>query len=119
MYSILQETTNWSGGYSNCNHTYLLDNDKIVAYVKHGDTTVIQLKSRMRIDKRYRTFIKVNNPALSKLIPKSTDTRLFKVKSNDKEYMVELDSKNRYTCTCTGFMYRAKCKHIEAVKAKQ
>jgi hypothetical protein len=73
----------------------------------------------MRIDKRYRTFIRVNSPALSKLIPKTTDSRLFKVKSNDKEYMVELSSNNRYTCTCTGFMYRAKCKHIDAVKEKQ
>lgn len=119
MYSILQETTNWSGGYSNCNHTYLLDNDKIVAYVKHGDTAVNELKSRIRIDKRYRTFIRVNNPALSKLIPKQTNdkTQLFKVKSKDKEYFVEVTD-NRFTCTCTGFMYRGKCKHIEAVKEK-
>lgn len=117
MYSILQETTQWSGGYSNCNHTYLLDNDKIVAYVKHGDDKVNIIKSKMKIDKRYRTFVRVNNAALSKLIPKEKDenTQIFKVQSKDKEYFVEVIG-SRYTCTCTGFMYRGKCKHIDAVK---
>jgi hypothetical protein len=121
MYSILQETTKWAGDYNHCNHTYLLDNDKIIAYVKYGDNQVNQLKSRMRIDKRYRTFIKVDNSALSELIPKNKNNniRIFKVKSKDKEYMVELIDNSKYTCTCTGFTFRGKCKHITAVAEKQ
>jgi uncharacterized Zn finger protein len=40
------------------------------------------------------------------------------VKSNTKEYMVELTDSN-YSCTCTGYSFRGKCKHITAVAEKQ
>lgn len=119
-YEILQEITQWDRDY-NCNHTYLLDNNKIVAYIKQGDNQVIQLKSRISIDKRYRKFIGVNNLALSKLIPsiKNTDIRIFKVKSKDKEYQVSFNKvKKTFSCTCTGFNFRGKCKHITAVSEK-
>lgn len=123
MYQILKETTVWNTDYSVCNHTYLLDGDKIVAYIKDGDDTetVNMVNSKMRIDKRYRKFIVVKNSALQKLIPKQIDTnvRIFKVKSDTKEYIVELKDNKKYSCTCTGFTFRGKCKHITAVAEKQ
>ena len=121
MSEILQETTIWTGHYGACNHTYLLDNsNNIIAYVKQGKSEVNILKSKIKIDKRYRKFIEVNHSGLSKIINKTItqpNTRVFKVKSNTKEYMVELIN-NQYTCTCTGFTFRGKCKHIEAVAKK-
>jgi uncharacterized Zn finger protein len=120
MLEILKETTVWSDG-SNANHTYLLDGTKIVAYAKYSDNTVQVLKSQIKIDKRYRTFIKTKHSGLEKLIkntiPKS-NTRVFKVQSKEKEYFVELSDYN-YSCTCTGFNFRGKCKHIDAVAKKQ
>jgi hypothetical protein len=120
MLEILKETTVWSDG-SNANHTYLLDGSKIVAYAKYSDNTVQVLKSQIKIDKRYRTFIKTKHSGLEKLIkntiPKS-NTRVFKVQSKEKEYFVELSDYN-YSCTCTGFNFRGKCKHIDAVAKKQ
>jgi uncharacterized Zn finger protein len=120
MLEILKETTVWSDG-SNANHTYLLDGTKIVAYAKYSDNTVQVLKSQIKIDKRYRTFIKTKHSGLEKLIkntiPKS-NTRVFKVQSKTKEYFVELSDYN-YSCTCTGFNFRGKCKHIDAVAKKQ
>jgi len=120
MLEILKETTVWSDG-SNANHTYLLDGTKIVAYAKYSDNTVQVLKSQIKIDKRYRTFIKTKHSGLEKLIkntiPKS-NTRVFKVQSKTKEYFVELFDYN-YSCTCTGFNFRGKCKHIDAVAKKQ
>ena len=74
------------------------------------------------MDKRYRKFIKVDNVELSKLIPKTKNTniRTFNVQSKDKIYTVELDTlKNRYRCTCPGFTFRGKCKHIDAVMKQQ
>jgi len=120
MLEILKETTVWSDG-SNANHTYLLDGTKIVAYAKYSDNTVQVLKSQIKIDKRYRTFVKTKHPGLEKLIKNTTsksNTRVFKVQSKEKEYFVELSDYN-YSCTCTGFNFRGKCKHITAVAEKQ
>ena len=119
-YKILQEVSQWDADYK-CNHTYLLNGDKIVAYIKQGATEVNILNHQMRIDKRYRKFIEVKNQALSILIPSETpkNIRVFNVQSKDKVYTVELNTvKNKYTCSCTGFTFRGKCKHIDAVKGK-
>ena len=120
MLQILKETTVWSDG-SNANHTYLLDGIKIVAYAKCSDNTVQVLRTQIKIDKRYRTFIKTKHSGLEKLIKNTTpksNTRVFKVQSKEKEYFVEL-SNSTYSCTCTGFNFRGKCKHIDAVAKKQ
>ena len=119
MLEILKETTVWSDG-SNINHTYLLEGIKIIAYAKYGGDDVQVLKTQIKIDKRYRTFVKSNHPALAKFIkttPTKSNTRVFKIKSKAKEYFVELSDYN-YTCTCTGFSFRGKCKHITAVAEK-
>lgn len=119
-YKILQEVSEWDADYK-CNHTYLLNGDKVVAYIKQGGTEVIVLNHQIRIEKRYRKFIEVQNQALSILIPNETpkNIRVFNVQSKDKVYTVELNSaKNKYTCSCTGFTFRGKCKHIDAVKGK-
>ena len=120
MLEILKETTVWSDG-SNANHTYLLDGTKIVAYAKSSDNSIQVLKTQIKIDKRYRTFVKTQHSGLEKFIkstPTKSNTRVFKVQSKTKEYFVELSDYN-YTCTCTGFNFRGKCKHIDAVAKKQ
>ena len=120
MLEILKETTVWSDG-SNANHTYLLDGTKIIAYAKFGGDEVQVLKTQIKIDKRYRTFVKTKHFGLQNLIkstPAKSNTRVFKVQSKTKEYFVELSDYN-YTCTCTGFNFRGKCKHITAVAEKQ
>lgn len=124
MSEILQEVTEWKSDFSVPNHIYLLDNNSnIIAYTK-SDGTINQLKSSIKLNKRYRKFITVKHTGLSKLIKndnqnntEKTGIRIFKVKSKDKEYNVELYN-NKLSCNCTGFGFRNKCKHIEAVKAK-
>ncbi len=120
MLEILKETTVWSDG-SNANHTYLLEGTKIVAYAKFGGDEIQVLKTQIKIDKRYRTFVKTKHYGLEKFIKKTpikSNTRVFKVVSKTKEYFVELSDYN-YTCTCTGFNFRGKCKHITAVVETQ
>ena len=120
MLEILKETTIWADG-SNINHTYLLDGSKIIAYAKFGGNDVQEVKSQFRIDKRYRTFVKTKHKGLEKLIKNTipeSNTRVFKVQSKEKEYFVELSDYN-YSCTCTGFNFRGKCKHIDAVAKMQ
>jgi hypothetical protein len=46
----------------------------------------------------------------------TTKTRKFKIKgSKDHEYLVTLVNDN-YSCSCIGFKYHSKCKHITKVK---
>ncbi|NBW34038.1 MAG: hypothetical protein EBR30_03300 [Cytophagia bacterium] len=118
---ILKETTVWNTDYSVANHTYLLDNkNRLIAYARSDTGEIIVSKSgTIVLDKRYRTFKIVNHPGLAKLakIEKPVGVRLFKVQSNQKVYNVEV-STSGYTCTCTGFNFRGKCKHGQAVVEK-
>ena len=119
MLEILKETTIWADG-SNSNHTYLLDGSKIFAYAKFHGNDIEILRTKISIDKRYRTFVKTKHSGLEKLIKSQTEksnTRVFKVKSKTKEYFVELSDDN-FSCTCTGYTFRGKCKHITAVAEK-
>jgi hypothetical protein len=125
---ILKEVTQWDCEYQSPNHTYLVNNkNQIIAYAKNHSNNITVLKSRINLNKRYRKFIKDNHSLLSKLIIKyksedniitDKDTRIFKVKSNNREYTVLLKD-NVYTCNCIGFGYRGKCKHSAAVAKKQ
>lgn len=126
MSEILQETTVWKSESPVPNHIYLLDNNSnIIAYIKQGDTAINQLKSKIKLDKRYRKFIKVNHEGLSKLMPKDNghdysikpNVRIFKVISGNHDYKIEVTG-TKLSCTCIGYGYRGKCKHIEAVKSK-
>lgn len=122
MSEILKETTVWDCDFQ-ANHTYLLDNKgKIIAHaVNGGDKIMISKSGNIKLDKRYRTFVKSNHPGLAKLIKSEkpeSGVRVFKVKSKEKEYTVEL-SNSDYSCTCVGYGFRGKCKHIDAVAKKQ
>lgn len=50
-------------------------------------------------------------------ISKALGVRKFKVESKGKVYLVsKID--NKYSCTCVGFQYHRKCKHITGVHQK-
>jgi hypothetical protein len=134
---ILKEITQWDTGYRQPNHTYLVNKKgQVLAYAKWHTNDIELLKSRRILDKRYRKFIKDDHSGLSKLfskfksedivddhkkekVKKSDNIRLFKVKSNDKEYNVEYNVSGKFlTCSCIGFGYRRKCKHVDAVSKK-
>lgn len=121
MSQILKETTDWDCSYKVPNHTYLLDaKGKILAIAKDGTGEIEKLKGTIRLDRRYRTFVKSKHPGLSALIAdntKSSNVRTFKVLSRGNEYIVELEN-DRYTCTCVGYTYHGRCKHITAVMEK-
>jgi hypothetical protein len=130
---ILKEVTQWNVDYRQPNHTYLVNKKgQIVAYAKWHSNEIDIINSRHTLNKRYRKFVVDNHKGLSKLIPqfisednekkekvifsKSNNIRRFKVKSKDREYIVEFNkiSKN-ITCQCIGYSYRRKCKHADAV----
>lgn len=105
----VQETTKWDVEYRKPNHTYLLDGDKIIAYIKWSEGEPEYLKTPLRIDKRGRTFVELkNNPFKVKI-----KSELIKViGSKGDTYFVDPDNK---TCTCSGFQFRGTCKHLKSV----
>lgn len=90
-------------------HVYLLDGNKLVAYIKSGEVEPFYFKNPIKgFDKRGRKFVTVTpNPFKVK-----TQSNLIKVKgSNGNEYTIDPDEK---TCNCPGFTFRGTCKHLAA-----
>ena len=106
------ETTVWSGS-ATPNHVYLLDNSKskMYAYQPFGSGKIQTFKSPIGISARGRKF--VINPVQHTIL---VDTevpqgRTWSVKgSKGDEYTVS-EYNGKYSCTCSGFQFRGKCKH--------
>ena len=110
---FFEETTKWSD--STPNHTYLLSDDKskMYAYVPAGKKTVVTFKSPIRISASGRKFRVVENKWHYR-IPREEQSSnpKWEVKGSKGEvYRVE-QTETGLTCTCAGYRYRAKCKHV-------
>jgi len=86
-------------------HTYLLDGNNLVAYVKKGETTAFYFKNPIKgFDKRGRKF----EPGNKNLFTVKKDTNAHTViGSKGQTYTVTAES-----CTCPGYTYRGTCKHM-------
>ena len=88
-------------------HTYLLDGNTLVAYVKVNETEAFYFKNPIKgFDKRGRKFQPGN-------------TNLFTTKKESNAKTVIGSSGQTYTvtaesCTCPGYTYRGTCKHMAA-----
>jgi len=99
-----KEITDWSTP----NHTYLLDGNNLIAYIKEGEITPFYFKNPIKgFDKSKRKFIELtDNP-----FEVTVSSTLREVKgSKGNTYFVNDDE---HTCTCPGFTFRGKCKHVE------
>jgi hypothetical protein len=86
-------------------HTYLVDGNNLVAYVKVGTQEPFYFKSPIKgFDKRGRKFEAGNIKLFT--IKKETHARTV-IGSSGQAYTVTEDS-----CTCPGFTYRGSCKHM-------
>jgi hypothetical protein len=100
------EVTKWDME-SQPNHTYLLDSDKIHAFIPMGKTEPHYFNTPMKMDMKGRKFQELKiNPF--KVTTKST---LIEVKgSKGNTYFIDPD---KGTCSCSGFKFRGTCKHIK------
>lgn len=104
----VKEITVWADG-TTANHTYLLNGDKMVAYIPFGKTAQTIFKNPIRIDKRGRKFEKLKvNPF--KLEVKVESNIIEVPGSKGNIYYVDLEAK---TCTCSGYTFRGTCKHTK------
>ena len=110
----VKEITVWSDGNTVINHTYLLDGDKMVAYIRYGGNEPFWFKTPIRIDKRGRKFEKVSDTIFNMSMNVLTPNNLKEVVgSKGQVYLVDLDEN---TCTCPGYTFRGNCKHIKELE---
>jgi hypothetical protein len=100
------EITKWDME-SQPNHIYLLDGDKILAYIPNGNTKPTYLNRPMRIDQRGRKFTQLKiNPFTAQV--KST---LIEVRgSKGDTYFVDPE---KGSCSCPAHKFRGTCKHVK------
>lgn len=94
------------------NHTYLLDGDKMIAYIKQGTTEPFYFKKPITISRSGRKFelLKVNPFTVD--IP--VESFIIKVQgSKGQTYSVNTEE---HTCTCPGFTFRGDCKHVKELE---
>lgn len=117
-----QEVTDW-GDSKAVNHIYYLNDDKsrMVGYIKFGTKELFKFKSPIAIDVRGRKFVELKDKKgeldsvyFGKKEEPKKDSIIVKG-SNGKEYIIEKIG-SKYTCTCPGFVFRHKCKHVESIK---
>jgi len=102
------ETTVWEGMTKQPNHIYLLDGDRVKAYIKWGEGPVEWLSGNIKIDRRGRKFQKVD---IALFDVKEQKSSIIEVKgSKGNSYFVNPEAE---TCTCPGFSFRGSCKHIK------
>lgn len=118
----LKEVTVWEDSTTQCNHTYLLDGDKMLAYIKSGDTVPFYFKNPITISKSRRKFEKLKvNPFKdwAKILKAHIDVEptpayIKKVAGSKPGVTYEVNTQDK-TCSCSGFTFRGKCKHIEGL----
>ncbi len=114
-----QEITEWNSDFAVPNHVYFLsdDKDKMYGYVREEDGVVQLMKTPYRFHVRGRRFKEVKNTWNVEIDEnkKSQGKTWEVVGSKGDKYMVALYN-GRWDCTCSGFKFRANCKHINSVK---
>jgi hypothetical protein len=114
MEQAFKEITKWEDGNTAINHTYLLDGDKMVAYIRYGTTEPFWFKSPIKIDKRGRKFEQVDSILFHSSFNVFTPSDVIEVQGSKGAVYFVNTSEN--TCTCPGYTYRGTCKHVKELE---
>lgn len=125
---IYQEVTQWKGiDYRQPNHVYLMDGDKVYGYSKWGKGPAEYMKNFLRIDKRGRKFVEVKTNQwgfdLTIAVPQEEQPakpqgQVWTVAgSKGNKYLVNLNA-GHWSCTCPGFGFRHRCRHVDEIAEK-
>jgi hypothetical protein len=113
MAQAYREITAWADGNTAINHTYLLDGDKMLAYIRQGTDDEFWFKNPIRISRSGRRFQLVEPNLFSGIGGQVRNTQEVQG-SGGAVYIVNLDDK---TCTCPGYTYRGACKHTKQLES--
>jgi hypothetical protein len=118
----VKETTVWENS-AQTNHIYLLDSDKMLAYIRKGTEEEFWFKNPIRIDKRGRKFELVEpNPfndwreLLKAHIEVAEPVAWIKQVAGSKPGVFYTVNTDENTCTCPGYTFRGTCKHVKELE---
>ena len=104
---IVQETTKWAD--STANNLYLVSDNMeyIIAYVPQGQAQSQRFRKPIRWDSRGRTF-----KILREIAENDPNTVIVEGSKGQKYTLTRANG--AWACTCPGYAYRGKCRHVEA-----
>lgn len=106
----VKEITQWEANAA-VNHTYLLDGDKMLAYIRYGTTEPFWFKKPITISRSGRKFEHASSDLFDVSMNVLTPSNVQEVQgSKGQTYIVNLDEN---TCSCPGFTFRGNCKHVK------
>ena len=84
-----KEITVWADSNTAINHTYLLDGDKMVAYIRYGTTEPFWFKTPIKISKSGRKFEQVSDDLFNLSMNVLTPNNIKEVTgSNGTKYII-------------------------------
>jgi SWIM zinc finger len=117
MAEAYKETTIWADGSTSINHTYLLEGDRMIAYMRSQTSVPFYFRTPIPIDRRGRKFERLEtNPfeLVASVVEPQTVSELKEIEgSKGAKYYLNVEAR---TCTCPGFTYRGDCKHVKALE---
>jgi hypothetical protein len=102
-------------------HTYLLEGNNLVAYIRAGHTEPFFFKQPIKgFDRRGRKFMAVNSDSFNdwaKLLKAHVDVSepvasIKRVQGSKPNTWYEVNT-DENTCTCPGYTFRGACKHVK------
>lgn len=111
---FFKEITKWADNTPN--HTYLLSDDKskMYAYVPTGKKSVVTFKKPIRISASGRKFQVAENKWHYRIPEEEQSLNpKWQVQGSKGDIYVVEKTETGLTCTCSGFKFRANCKHIK------
>lgn len=98
---------------------YLLNDSKtrMYAFIPAGSDSVKTFKAPITISTRGRTFKSVPN-TFNYIIPEKQPSKnpTWEVKGSKGDIYIVEKSEHGMICSCSGFKFRGKCKHISEIK---
>jgi hypothetical protein len=112
-----QELTKWDNSQQK-NHCYLLNDSRsrVYAYVKFGSNQVEKFSNPGRFCTRGRKFQKIPNQ-WNVDIDTPQSGRSWSVLGSRGDTYTVTQQLNQWHCSCSGFTFRNRCRHIEQIKS--
>lgn len=109
---IVREVTEWS--VPTPNHVYVLDDSmtQLIAYVPAGIDVLVKLSQPIAFDRRGRKFVPYEVQA------EPDDPESITVQGSRGNTYQLSRGPNGYSCSCPGFTFRGKCKHVAEMESK-